>query len=157
FGRQYNLRGCNPAARTASFHLGKSRKTEYLETPERAMNSISDGVWPSRLATAAMEIKICRLLCMDYFGVRRLVYPEPAEGLPLYGRSFTIAVPTRAVITLSRGQLPVLGPVEKHTLPVSYTKRRLRPLLCGLRASSLCDLCVQFLARENLCVVREAR
>src|SRR6266851_2832724 len=61
-GRAYSLLGLSPAARTASFHLGKSRKREYLEISALAANSRIEGVWPSSLATVAMDFKTCCLL-----------------------------------------------------------------------------------------------
>src|ERR1700730_6319266 len=42
-GRAYSLLGRSPAARTASFHVGKYRKTKYFGIPARATNSDIDG------------------------------------------------------------------------------------------------------------------
>src|SRR5260370_4068880 len=71
-GRVYSLVGLSPAARTASFHLGKSRKREYLENSVRAANSRIEGVWPSCFAIVAMDF---RMRCLsDIFEV------DPQEG-----------------------------------------------------------------------------
>jgi hypothetical protein len=67
-GRAYNLLGRSPAALTASFHVGKYRKTKYFGIPARATNSDIDGARPSCFATAAMDSEICCWLGMGVKG-----------------------------------------------------------------------------------------